>query len=259
MSTGTKAAIAVPVVLIALAALIIAVLCMRRRKRKRPETGEPAEKVPLAQRKKNWTRHLRIFSFDTELLMGGRYSSNNSLRSRQTPSLRSHTSGQDSQATSVHSADEVAPPYRDAISSAQPPSIGQVMAAPALPALPALLTAGVSRSASNATAGTAPPPYRSGASRNISPTHPGTPTSTRGHRNPFTDSNPVSPVEASPFNDPPSNSPAISRNSSLYHTDRDETSTIGGASDAASIREATLARNASVMSGGRIINHVNKS
>lgn len=162
--------------------------------------------------------------------------------------------------------DEVAPPYRDAISTAQPPSIGQVMAGTtAAGAVGAVGAAGLGRSASTATAGTfgtagtvgtAPPPYGAGASRAQTP---GTP-STLGPRNPFSDSAPVSPVEASPFNDPPHQSPAISRNSSLYHTsERDDTSMFGGASEAASIREATLARNASVMSGGRIINNVNHS
>lgn len=187
--------------------------------------------------------------------MGGRFSSTNSVRTRDTGSLRSGVSSQTSQPPSVHTVDEVAPPYRDAISTAQPPSIGQVMAGTA--------AAGVGRSASTATAGTfgtagtvgtAPPPYGAGASRAHTP---GTP-STLGPRNPFSDSAPVSPVEASPFNDPPHQSPAVSRNSSFY-THRDDTSTLGGASEAASIREATLARNASVMSGGRIINNVNHS
>lgn len=134
--------------------------------------------------------------------------------------------------------DEVAPPYRDALSSAQPPSIAQVMAGAAA----GNVAAGVDRSASNATA---PPPYgaTAGALRTPSPT---TPVSQRPDRNPFADSPPVSPVEASPFNDPPGTSPPISRNSSVNQSD----------SDAASIRQATLARNASVMSGGRVIHNV---
>lgn len=172
--------------------------------------------------------------------------------------MRSGASSQNSQPPSVHTVDEVAPPYRDAISTAQPPSIGQVMAGGA--------ALGVGRSASNATGGTAgtmgtaPPPYGAGASRAGTPASPATP-STIGRRNPFSDSAPVSPVEASPFNDPIGNSPVISRNSSLYHPERerDDTSTLGGVSEAASIREATVARNASVMSGGRIINSTNRS
>ncbi|KAK5089512.1 hypothetical protein LTR70_001603 [Exophiala xenobiotica] len=248
-SPGMQAAVAVPVVVVVLAALGLIFFCMRRRRKRREVTEGTIEKTPAAvaaSKKRNWTRHFRMFSFDTELLMGGRYSSTNSIRSRQTGSLRSANRSQHSEAPSMHSIDEVAPPYRDAINSAQPPSISQVIAGGAAGGAAAVAGAGVNRSASNATA---PPPYGAAAGRLEVPS-PTTPASQRSNRNPFADSPPISPVEGSPFNDPPGTSPPISRNSSVY------ASTIGGVSDAASIREATLARNASVMSGGRIINNV---
>ena len=222
---------------------------MRRRRKRNNKAAAAAEveKSPAANRKKrNWTRHLRVFSFDTELLMGGRYSSTNSIRSRQTGSLRSANRSQHSGSPSVHSVEEVAPPYRDAISAAQPPNIGAVMAG----AGAAGAAAGIKRSASSATA---PPPYGAAAGRLATPTSPA--RSQHEDLNPFADTgnSPTSPVEGSPFNDPPGTTPAVSRNSSLYRSDRDDTSSIGGVSDAASIRQAMLARNASVMSGGRVV------
>lgn len=248
-SPGMQAAIAVPVVVAVLAALALIFFCMRRRRKRREAVEGTAEKAsPAARKKKNWTRHFRVFSFDTELLMGGRYSSTNSIRSRQTGSTRSANRSTHTGTPSIHSVDDVAPPYRDAITSVQAPSIAQIIAGGAAGGA----AAGVSRSASNATA---PPPYGVAAGRLGAPS-PTTPVSQRSNQNPFADSPPVSPIENSPFNDPPGTTPTISRNSSVYHTDRDDVSTIGGASDAASIREATLARNASVMSGGRIINNV---
>lgn len=236
-SPGIQAAVAVPIVLVVLAIIVIACICMRRRKRSSGggagDTDDAAEKQATVapKKKKKWSRHLRVFSFDTELLMGGRYSSSNSIRSRQTGSLRSSNRSPHDDSPSVHSVEEVAPPYRDAVSTVQP-SIGQVMTGGLAPV--------VTRSASNATA---PPPYGAAAAR-LASARPTTPQSARSDQNPFADSPPISPIERSPFNDPPGTSPPVSRTSSVRGDD---------ASDAVSIREATLARNASVMSGGRVV------
>lgn len=245
-SPGMQAAVAVPVVVAVIAAIAFIFFCMRRRrKRAAGATNEPEKQSP-AGRKKKWTRHLRVFSFDAELLMGGRYSSTNSIRSRQTGSVRSGSRSHHAQTPSVHSVEEVAPPYRDAISAAVPPNAGQLAGGAA--------AAGVARSASSATA---PPPYGAAAGKQTDTGSPASPASRHERDNPFADQigSPVSPIEGSPFNDPPGATAAVSRNSSIYHSERDETSTLGGASDAASIREATLARNASVMSGARVIDH----
>lgn len=254
-SPGMQAAVAVPVVVVVLAGIALIFFCMRRRKKRAAVVvTDETEKTPQTSRRRDWTRHLRVFSFDTELLMGGRYSSTNSIRSRQTGSLRSATRSQHSESPSLHSVDEVAPPYRDAISAAQPPNIGSVIAG-AAPVIGGAAAAGtLNRSTSSATAGTAPPPYGVAAGR-LAPTSPSV-RSQHSASNPFADNenSPISPAEGSPFQDPPSATP--SRNSSLYRSDRDDASTIGGVSDAASIRQATLARNASVMSGGRIIDNV---
>lgn len=249
-----QAAVAVPIVVVVLAVLGLIFFCVRRRRKRREATDGTVEKTPgvvAAMKKRNWKRHFRLFSFDTELLMGGHYSSTNSIRSRETGSLRSANRSQHSGATSLHSVDEVAPPYRDAINSAQPPSIAQIIGGGAAGAAAAGAGAGagtqVSRTTSNATA---PPPYGAAGSLLAVPS-PVTPASQRSGRNPFADSTPVSSIEGSPFNDPPGDSPPLSRqNSSVY------ASTIGAISDAASIREATIARNASVMSRGRVINNV---
>lgn len=125
--------------------------------------------------------------------------------------------------------------------------------AAAVTATGGLAAAGVARSASTATA---PPPYASGGPRTQAPETIISPAES-GPRNPFLDTPPISPVDESrsPFNDPPGTTPAISRNSSLYQASRDDLS-IAGVSDAASIREATLARNASVQSGGRVIQNI---
>ncbi|KAJ9662755.1 hypothetical protein H2198_001204 [Neophaeococcomyces mojaviensis] len=237
-SPGKQAAIAVPVVVVALAIIALLFFWMRRRN-KRKQNEDPMEKMPaISDRKKRWSRHLRIFSFDTELLMGGRFSSTNSIRSRQTGSVRSTARSQHSTTASEQSVDEVAPPYRDALAAGAGGAV-----------------AGVGRSVSNATA---PPPYLA-PGRLATPTSPNPARSTHSNRNPFADTPPISPIDASPFNDPPGTSPAISRHSSLYRSVHDDASTIGGASDAASIREATLARNASVMSGGRIIDAASRN
>lgn len=227
---GNQAAVAVPIVIVTLAIFGIIFFCLRRQRRRRSQDGGVVTEKDVGTKNKNWTRHLRVFSFDNELLMGGRYSSTNSIRSRQTGSVRSNQPVQHAASPSLHSIEEVAPAYRDAVRPT--PNIGQVMAGGA-----------VGRSESTATA---PPPYAGAVSRPISPESHAHET-----RNPFADSPLVSPVEDSPFDDPS----GISRNSSLHNYNRDDVSSIAP-SDAASIREATMVRNASVMSRGRIIQNV---
>lgn len=168
--------------------------------------------------------------------MGGRYSSTNSVRSRQTGSLRSNERAQHAATPSIHSVEEVAPAYRDAVHTQ--PNIVQTMAGGTM----------FGRSESTATA---PPPYAGRNSRPISAEQGGE------RHNPFADSPLVSPIEGSPFNDPPGTTSVVSRNSSLHHSNRDDVSSIAP-SDAASIREATMARNASVISTGRVIQNVKR-
>ncbi|KAL6252932.1 hypothetical protein RBB50_000651 [Rhinocladiella similis] len=237
-SSGLKAAIAVPVVLAAIAGIFLFFFFARRRRRRAAEGVVESEKKPKKKGKK-WSRHLRVFSFDAELLMGGRYSSSNSIRSRD-PSVRSagnsSRQGAASVEPSLHSIEEVAPPYRDAISHAQPGSPSQtrsVSAAGGVAADPIL------RAASTATA---PPPYRSVVpNSNPQPTSPVS-------GNPFADSTPVSPIEGSPFNDPPEEQrPTLSRGSSLYQSVNTED---GVPSDAGSIREAQVGRRVSVRGSG---------
>jgi hypothetical protein len=203
-----------------------------------------SEKRPPKSGKKKWTRHLRAFSFDAELLMGGRFSSSNSLRSRD-PSVRS-TSGTASRGSthnaepSLHSIEEVAPPYRDAITHATPPSPHR-----SVPAITTIAADPIPRPSSTATA---PPPYRSVvAGTSPEPTTPST------VRNPFSDSAPVSPIEESPFNDPPEGggalAPTMSRGSSMYRSVRTDDAT-PTASEAGSIREAMVGRRVSVRNAG---------
>ena len=173
--------------------------------------------------------------------MGGRFSSSNSIRSRD-PSVRStgnnSRNGAHSAEPSLHSIDEVAPPYRDAIAGSHP-----VNPSPLRHVNPAIAGAPdpIPRSVSSATA---PPPYQPPA-RDSDADHPETPISTR---NPFADSTPVSPIDGSPFNDPPDDEeaalgarPTLSRGSSLYQSVNAD-----DASDAASIGQAQVGRSVSV-------------
>ncbi|KIX07775.1 uncharacterized protein Z518_02429 [Rhinocladiella mackenziei CBS 650.93] len=241
-STALKAAIAVPIVVAAIAGILLIFFCARRR-RKSGGGAALSEKKPKKGGKK-WSRHLRAFSFDAELLMGGRFSSSNSIRSRD-PSVRSAATnprnGTHSAEPSLHSIEEVAPPYRDAVSHVQPPSPTQ---ARTVPPVTSIAADPIPRPSSTATA---PPPYRSIVGETM--TEPPTPASAR---NPFADSAPVSPIEGSPFNDPPEDEeaagglqPTLSRGSSLYQSvsaDDDATPT---QSEAGSIRQAVLGRRVS--------------
>ncbi|KIW18793.1 hypothetical protein PV08_03082 [Exophiala spinifera] len=238
-SSGLKAAIVVPVVLAAVAGIFLFFFFARRRRRRAAGGVVESEKTPKKKGKK-WSRHLRVFSFDAELLMGGRYSSTNSIRSRD-PSVRSagnsSRQGTASIEPSLHSIEEVAPPYRDAISHAQPGSPLQnrpISAAGGVAGDPIL------RAASTATA---PPPYRS-----VVPDSNPRSTSPVSGGNPFSDSAPVSPIEGSPFNDPPDEQrPALSRGSSLYQSVNTDD---GAPSDAGSIQEAQVGRRVSVRGSG---------
>lgn len=268
-NAGLQAAIAVPVVVGTLLIFALAFLCIRRRKRRQESTaGSLSEK---RQRKpKKWSRHLRIFSFDAELLMGGRFSSSNSLRSRETGSQHSATRAGHAASPSIHSVDEeVAPPYRDAVSHAQPPST-----VPMATGLASSTSEPFPRPDSVATA---PPPYPSAGglstiaaggataaaatnisratSRASSTAH--TPVSTRSLNDPFRNEamSPVSPVhgdtDTSPFVDPPEHgterSP-ISPSTSMMFRRRagddyeDAQSTISSVAEVASVREAQVGR-----------------
>lgn len=110
----------------------------------------------------------------------------------------------------------------------------------------------IPRSVSSATA---PPPYQPVA-RDAD--HPPTPTSIR---NPFADSTPVSPIDGSPFNDPPDDEeaaggvrPTLSRGSSLYQSVNAD-----DASDVASIGQAQVGRSVSVRQVGVANNGSNSS
>ena len=251
--SGLQAAIAVPVVLGVL--LVLGLLFFLARRRKRRPRSPPPPVDEKAKPKKKWSRHLRVFSFGEELLMGGRFSSTNSLRTEEAGSMRSGQPSQHSaRDASIHSVDEVAPPYRDAMSQAGRPT----SASGPFP-----------RPSSTATA---PPPYAAAAvaagKTSRATTRPMTAASDQSSRSdPFRDaeSNPVSPVDGSPFNDPDdedaqSPRPLMSRQSSMLsrlHDARSEVSTLQG-SDAGSIREAQIARNVS-MSGARPLRTVDVS
>ncbi|EXJ61730.1 hypothetical protein A1O7_02159 [Cladophialophora yegresii CBS 114405] len=241
-SPALKAAVAVPIVAAAVVAALLFFFCVRRRRKR--AGAEVSEKRPPKAGKKKWTRHLRAFSFDAELLMGGRFSSSNSLRSRDPSVLsRSGTASRGSNHTaepSLHSIDEVAPPYRDAVTHAVPPSPQR-----SIPAITTTAADPIPRPSSTATA---PPPYRSVAA-GASPEPPSPSTV----RNPFSDSAPVSPIEESPFNDPPEAggalAPTLSRGSSTYRSVMTDDAT-PTASEAGSIREAIVGRRVSVRNAG---------
>ncbi|EHY57200.1 hypothetical protein HRR83_002693 [Exophiala dermatitidis] len=234
-SSALKAAVAVPLVVAALVGLFLFLFFARRRKKRTRGDGAAVSEKKAKKAGKKWSRHLRAFSFDAELLMGGRFSSTNSIRSRD-PSVRSGANASQTAAQSaepsLHSIEEeVAPPYRDAISH------GHTPASPRHPRSPVPITSvttdPIPRPASTATA---PPPYGSvvGETRHQEPPTPASAT------DPFADSAPVSPIDDSPFNDPPDARPGISRNSSLYqHGSADDLS------EAASIREAQVGRRVS--------------
>ncbi|KPI43970.1 uncharacterized protein AB675_6477 [Cyphellophora attinorum] len=271
-NAGLQAAIAVPVVVISLLILLLAFCCIRRRKRRQAGREDVAVASMSEKRKKlpkKWSRHLRIFSFDAELLMGGRFSSSNSLRSRETGSQRSgqraHTAS-----PSIHSVDEeVAPPYRDAISHTQPPSTVPM----ALGATPTTSDP-FPRPNSVATASTAPPAYpaASGATAagagatglaavtNLSrassraSTTSQTPVSTRSLNDPFRNDivSPVSPDDTrSPFLDPPI-SPSQSIRRPRGDDFDDAQSTISSVAEVASLREAQVGRKLSTNQGRRV-------
>ncbi|KIW70030.1 hypothetical protein PV04_02341 [Phialophora macrospora] len=239
-SSALKAAVAVPIAVAAIAAIFLFFFCARRRRKR--AGAVVSEKRPPKTGKKKWTRHLRAFSFDAELLMGGRFSSSNSLRSRD-PSVRSAsgTASRGSNHTaepSLHSIEEVAPPYRDAITHATPPSPQR--------SVPAITTSAADPIPRPSSTATAPPPYRSV----VASPEPPTPSTVR---NPFSDSAPVSPIEESPFNDPPEAGgalrPTMSRGSSTYRSVMTDDAT-PTASEAGSIREAIVGRRVSVRNAG---------
>ncbi len=250
---GLQAAIAVPVVIGVILMFALLFFCARRRRRRR-EAQPVSEKQPLAKKKK-WSRHLRVFSFDAELLMGGFRSSSNSVHSRQTGSTRSGESSNRNQSPSIHSVEDVAPPYRDAVTTAQRP-IAQNGVAGATGLSPDPFP----RPSSTATA---PPPYAAAPGNTSRQSdRPTTPV-----RDPFADTSPISPVEASPFDHPDDDATSptsathhgMSRQYSLLHSvQEDGGSTLAG-SDAGSLREAQLGRNLSVMSGGRTIDDVRRT
>jgi hypothetical protein len=241
-NSGLQAAIAVPVVLGILAILALLFFLLRRRRRR--QQAEPISEKTQPTPKKKWSRHLRVFSFDAELLMGGWRSSSNSIRSRQTGSVRSGQTSDHGRDPSIHSVDEVAPPYRDAVTTAQRPPGARGITSPSPDPFP--------RPSSTATA---PPPYGTVAGNTSRQSN--RPTTVA--RDPFADASPISPVEGSPFNDPPEGEPMMSRQSSLLRSiNEDGNSTLAG-SDAGSIREAQIGRNLSVMSGGRTIENGRKA
>jgi hypothetical protein len=272
-NAGLQAAIAVPVVVVSLLILLLAFCCIRRRKRRQAGREDVAVASMSEKRKKlpkKWSRHLRIFSFDAELLMGGRFSSSNSLRSRETGSQRSGNRSAHTASPSIHSVDEeVAPPYRDAISHTQPPStVPMALGATSTTSDP------FPRPNSVATASTAPPAYPaasgataagagatglaaitsiSRASSRASTTLQ-TPVSTRSLNDPFRNDivSPVSPDDTrSPFLDPP-----ISPSQSLRRPRGDDfddaQSTISSVAEVASVREAQVGRKLSTNQGRRV-------
>ncbi|RMZ86668.1 hypothetical protein DV736_g6107, partial [Chaetothyriales sp. CBS 134916] len=251
-----EAAIAVPIVVVVLLAFGLIFCLARRRRRRVREALPPVEEK--AKPKKKWSRHLRVFSFGEELLMGGRYSSSNSMRTGDGDSMASvqQNTLNHHHDPSLHSVDEeVAPPYRDSISHAERP------------------LAGIALIPRPSSAATAPPPYgfaaagtggatgrTSRATDHHSQRQPLTPTS---NQDPFQDgaSAPVSPAEESPFNHPDDDEaddpqPLISRQSSVAAPFHDGTSmnsnSMSAASDTGSIREAQIARGVS-MSGARAV------
>ncbi|KIX92718.1 uncharacterized protein Z520_11570 [Fonsecaea multimorphosa CBS 102226] len=242
-SSALKAAVAVPIVVAAIAGILLFFFCARRRRRR--GGAVMSEKTPKKAGKK-WTRHLRAFSFDAELLMGGRFSSSNSIRSRD-PSVRSGPGTQSrgsahSGEPSMHSIEEVAPPYRDAVTHVTPPSPAR-----SIPQVTTITADPIPRPSSTATA---PPPYR--AIVGGTGAEPPSPSTVRSAvRNPFADSAPVSPIEGSPFNDPPEEAsgalrPTMSRGSSMYRSVMTDDDASPGASEAGSIRQAMVGRRVSV-------------
>lgn len=248
-SSALKAAVAVPIVVAALAGLFLFFFYARKRRARRSSGTGTLVSEKKSSRKK-WSRHLRVFSFDAELLMGGRFSSTNSLRSRD-PSMRSEQNSVRptsvrSAHPSLHSIEEVAPPYRDAVSHAQPPptAAGAVAAG--------ARAAGADPIPRPSSVATAPPPYGAVFGGHATQ-EPSTPVS----GNPFADSAPPSPMEGSPFNDPPEGEEAQSpmlRPMTSGASSRSRS--VGTASDAGSIREAQVGRTVSVMSRGRAIDNV---
>ena len=104
--------------------------CARRRRRADAVVSELQPK--RAGRK--WTRHLRAFAFDAELLTGGRFSSANSMGSPDhsiCSDAASRTPAHSAE-PSLRSADEVDPLYRAAVSHVHPPGPMQNRSVPTI-------------------------------------------------------------------------------------------------------------------------------
>ncbi|RMZ85863.1 hypothetical protein DV737_g449, partial [Chaetothyriales sp. CBS 132003] len=253
---GLEAAIAVPIVVAVLLGLGL-IFCLARRRRRSTRQVVPRVEEK-AKPKKKWSRHLRVFSFGEELLMGGRYSSSNSMRTGDGDSMASAQQNTPSHHgdASLHSIDEeVAPPYRDSISHAERPLVGITLIPRPSSAATAPPPYGFAAAGAGGTAGRA-----SRATDRSSQRSPLTPTS---DQDPFQDgaSVPVSPAEESPFNHPDDEEAdnlqaQMSRQSSVAEPFHDGTSMNShltpAASDTGSIREAQVARSVS-MSGARAV------
>lgn len=189
-SPGLKTAIAVPVVAAAMVAALLFFIRARRMKSRAASAPVSGKKPKKAGKK--WSRHLRAFSFDAELLIGGHFSSSSSIRS-QDPGVRStgniFPDGAHSIQPSLRGIEEVAPPYRDANSAAQPvnPSFLRIVNSLSVGA-PETISRSIQLAA-------APPSYRTVAEELDDLLTP------LSNRNPLVGSAPVSPIDGSPFND----------------------------------------------------------
>lgn len=94
--------------------IIIALIIFARRRRRSDSESAASNGEPRGSK---WARHLRVFSFDAELLVGGRSSRATSVRSQ--PTTRSHPSQTSlrSHQPSIRSLESPAPPYRDALAA----------------------------------------------------------------------------------------------------------------------------------------------
>ena len=172
-SPALKAAIAVPVALVGLGIIIAFFIFAWRKRNRDPEKREGTRSG------QKWTRHLRMFSFDAELLVGGHSNGSRSFLSRSPqPSTRAAPSVRSE--PSMTSVEQAAPAYRDALSHPNP-------------------LAPIIRPESRATA---PPPYVSRAEDREDEVQ--SITSSQPSSNPFR-SAAASPVNGddSPFADPP--------------------------------------------------------
>lgn len=112
-SPALQAAAAVPVVVAVLATMTVLFFCILRRW-KHWRAGEAAKRSP----EKKWTRHLRLFAFDAELLADGRLSSTNSIRNEDR--VRSGQNTVHSALPWRQSVEDVVPRCHCAMSSVQP-------------------------------------------------------------------------------------------------------------------------------------------